>query len=791
MDQVLIFIALAIGLLMLNRQRVELSDIRRILDELRGRRDTDPHDAPETSEPTSLASSSVPPTRTSEATAPVQLRPSVGDVPGSVHDEPEDDTEPDAAPVIPKIPVTPKIELPYRTPAAQAASSTTAAPTPEPESTPTPASPPTATTSEARAKLESFIGGRLLLVIGVIAVLLALAFLFKLGIDRGFIGPAARLALGVTAGLLALLGGDRLRARGYRVYGHAIMGAGLGALFLCTFVAALRYDFINREMAFVLSALLAAAGSALAIWRDAPLLAWLGFLGGFMAPALLGRNEDSLGALTAWLMLLQLGVTAVLVARPWVGLDVFAAAASLFYVVMWRERWYSPDDLGRLSLTLGALQLGLLLLSLAPAWIGRRAPPPHALLLLVVGTLAVFGIAHPSCWPEHRLGLAAACAGLGLLALLISRAFERRHGVDELVVPTLHGLGLGALTVAIGLALRDDALPIAWAASAVVAMFIGVRAQRPVFRVSSGVMLALAIITVIDRPYPWHEADFTPVFNATFLSMLAPCLALLIIARLLERSTSAPARRDELLYPVLGLRVAGAWGCALILGLEVEQTSSAVTGISELTRGVVVALTPLMSAYAMLCALIWGRREPNPGLIPAGPFFASVVLALIALSHSQSAGFTPVFNGLFGAGLTAALAAVAIGRLCPEPMRRIGWVVSGVLPLALLTREIHAWGQLNEFAELSRSQLRLFAQMGISSLWTAYGTVLLVAGFRRELTSLRWAGLSLLLITVGKVFLFDLAQLDTLYRVGSFLVLGVLLVGASFLYQRGRARDTN
>jgi hypothetical protein len=49
-----------------------------------------------------------------------------------------------------------------------------------------------------------------------------------------------------------------------------------------------------------------------------------------------------------------------------------------------------------------------------------------------------------------------------------------------------------------------------------------------------------------------------------------------------------------------------------------------------------------------------------------------------------------------------------------------------------------------------------------------------------------WARSLLLLVTVGKVFLYDLAALTALYRVGSFIGLGLLLLVAAGLWQRMR-----
>jgi hypothetical protein len=72
--------------------------------------------------------------------------------------------------------------------------------------------------------------------------------------------------------------------------------------------------------------------------------------------------------------------------------------------------------------------------------------------------------------------------------------------------------------------------------------------------------------------------------------------------------------------------------------------------------------------------------------------------------------------------------------------------------------------------------------------WGAQGVVLLLAGFPLRERRLRLAGLGLLLICVGKLFLYDLRHLELPFRILSFVVLGVILIGVSFLYSRFRDR---
>ncbi len=71
-----------------------------------------------------------------------------------------------------------------------------------------------------------------------------------------------------------------------------------------------------------------------------------------------------------------------------------------------------------------------------------------------------------------------------------------------------------------------------------------------------------------------------------------------------------------------------------------------------------------------------------------------------------------------------------------------------------------------------------------SALWMAYGAMLMVVGFWRRSAFVRWQALVLIAITVVKVFVYDVSELDRGYRIVSFIVLGALLLGISFVYQR-------
>jgi len=72
---------------------------------------------------------------------------------------------------------------------------------------------------------------------------------------------------------------------------------------------------------------------------------------------------------------------------------------------------------------------------------------------------------------------------------------------------------------------------------------------------------------------------------------------------------------------------------------------------------------------------------------------------------------------------------------------------------------------------------------------------LLAVGFVRRVPSVRWAGLFIFAVTVGKAFLHDMAGLKEIYRILAFFILAVLLGLAGWAYQRiqldRQSRETN
>jgi uncharacterized membrane protein len=72
----------------------------------------------------------------------------------------------------------------------------------------------------------------------------------------------------------------------------------------------------------------------------------------------------------------------------------------------------------------------------------------------------------------------------------------------------------------------------------------------------------------------------------------------------------------------------------------------------------------------------------------------------------------------------------------------------------------------------------------ISVLWTLFSVMLMIKGFKDNVSYIRILSLVLFFITLIKVFLFDISKIDTPYRILSFIILGVVMIGSSYLYHK-------
>src|SRR5579883_3202215 len=382
----------------------------------------------------------------------------------------------------------------------------------------------------------------------------------------------------------------------------------------------------------------------------------------------------------------------------------------------------------------GLALLLAVLFALATETLARRVPRPGA-----AATQAIF-----------------ACASIASLALALTFALEK-----------------GWLTIALALMVPG----IAWVAA---------RRPLPMLRSLAGIVVALVVARVAFEPrIVGAEVGETPIFNWLLYGYGVPAVAFWTGGHLLrQRADDAPARSVDAAAILFTVLLAFLEIRHLMTGGNVYAHGS---GLAEVALQVCVGL-------AGAIGLEWLRGRTRSivhdvgAIVIAGLALGGIVFGLLIAENPVITG-EPVGEGLLnlillGYGLPAmlAIALALIARTTrPMPYRAIAATTSVVLALAFLSLEVT---RAYHGSVLTAGARTAAEQYTYSAVWLGFGVVLLLVGIALASKPARLASAAVVLLTVAKVFLIDMADLTGAWRALSFIGLGLVLVGIGFLYQR-------
>lgn len=244
---------------------------------------------------------------------------------------------------------------------------------------------------------------------------------------------------------------------------------------------------------------------------------------------------------------------------------------------------------------------------------------------------------------------------------------------------------------------------------------------------------------------------------------------------------------------------AAAFACARLVGGDWPESRQLLDGAAALLGAYLaaavldgVAVAAAWGAVALGCAIA-ARPIRSRELVLAAGAYGSLALAHALIYEAPPEAF------LYGAdNMIAAVIALAASAAAPLALAKLGWLdrqsrvitaTTGALTvLYLASVAIVTALDAGEAQAVLDLGVRQQGQALVSALWGVVGVAALVTGLRRDMRELRLGALLLLFATAAKVFVFDLAALTSIYRVASFVALGLLLLAGSFAYQRLRPR---
>ena len=593
--------------------------------------------------------------------------------------------------------------------------------------------PPPPMLSEPAQSLESRLGSQVFNMIGIFAIIIGTSWFLKLAIERGWIGPVARVLIGLGAGAGIVVWSETFRRKGLKAFSHSLKAIGSSVLYLSLWAAFQLYHLLPAEVALFAMVLVTAWNGFMAWSQDAELLAGYGLLGSFLTPLLLSTGGNHEGFLFTYLGAIDLAILVLVRYRPWRRLLLPAFAATVAYFIGWYAEFFHSGFIN--------------------VWTSQSTETAGFIVWLFV-MFAVVSMKHFTTQPADT---------------------------TEVIVPVLVPLANAAfLSLALYSVLQDSGLhtSLAWLMVALAALYLGLMRLQAT-PVATAIHLTCAVV-FLTIAIPLKASGHTLT-----TSWLVEGLVLYWAATRVESESGAPAI-------VLSALSLGGYALGLVsLALdwlwvgEIQEFFNANLGAAMVAVSALAGLAWLASSR--------GEQKGSPGTLFIALGAIDCVALLLTLRELAESSYylrhiafanAEFATALVGLVVLAGVAWIANRLSAAEEdvfagcatVAGVTLVLFNLLTVLSIEHEIGALWNTTDNA-LQRS-------LAISGFLMLYCAILLTAGFWRRSAFVRWQALALLVFTIGKVFFYDISGLSQGYRVASFLALGALLMGISYAYQK-------
>ncbi|CAM5763599.1 hypothetical protein LMIY3S_00866 [Labrys miyagiensis] len=614
--------------------------------------------------------------------------------------------------------------------------------------------------------------------LAVTATLAALLYGFVLidvaGEDTGVV-VAYVLALTVLVGAVLIY--EPHRGRSYQSFDWVGVGA-LGGLSILALAFADAGFFSHETLATLLVVMAAALASALAF--DA------------LAPAAVAAGLVGLACLWIWPVDSQIAADPVMLLPGHLYLPFLMPDALQVYLEM-------------------AIIPAAVLFAATTASLMRqpRALQPGLALALAGAGTPVFALATAYLRIESfrsSLPFGAVAAGLALLFALTTERFLRMEAGRASADQPRSAVGAGsslhavasccAVALTLAFVIADSPLTLAFGLSGLGAAWVSTLRPLPALRwcAAGFVLLVLGRLGgawmlaggFLDHFPDWREIALRYAIPAAaiytgglllrrsrvdlpaaILDLGAVILASIAATFAIRLGVRGPA---EALDPGMSLTEAGLYATLAFVATVVLVFRSSAT-----TSPVYRIAAPVATVLGLCLALVGPLIVANPQIdwtpVAGGAFFNTLLPGYV-LPGLAAAGAALAWRW-YGQGVGKGIDSGAFRALCG-----VSAFVLGFFYVTLEVRKIFAGGVPGFSIESSAEN------WGYTIAWLLYGVALLALGIWARAVPIRFASALVIMLSVIKAFLFDLSELEGIWRALSFIGLGAALIGIGLVYQR-------
>ena len=651
--------------------------------------------------------------------------------------------------------------------------------------------------------LEKFIGENLINKIGIGVLVLGISFLVKYAIGRNWVSEVGRVSIGLLCGVLLILFAHRLR-NSYRSFSSVLAGGSIAVFYFTIAFAFHQYNLIGQTAAFVLMIVITAFAVLLSLLYNRLELAVIATVGGFLTPFMVSTGEGNYIVLFTYLIILNTGLLLLSYFKRWPSINIIA----FFFTVLIYGGWLSSvliDNNPRVSYSLALLFatvfylifLGMNMLYQVKNKLVFKAIDFSILLLLNATYYAAGMLLLDEIESGKYQGLFT--LSVGVVNLALAWYFFRRQNTDRNFLYLLIGLTLTFLSLTIPIQLEGHAITMFWSAEFVLLFWLYQRSRIQIFQYAS---LLVAVLAAGSLFMDWEQAvgesqHLVLIFTGIkgIVTNLVAVVAFVVYALLLDRE-----KEDlPLQMPPLGLKRL-AWVAATVI-----LYMTCIYGVNLYFKELDSYSIPniyhrLITTLFVLGYYIWLQKRHTG----ASAFLHTGALMIYLSYHVFSFGMTSevrdevlltnngwqhlVFHWV-GVGIAVYLMYYTIRqfRASAKPfisVNRFSWLMS-IAAILFLSLELMQLFVVVGFRPDNIYYLEeQYNKGGLSIVWAVSSFALMWLGMHYRNKTLRIISLTLFAIVLIKLFFADLVGISEAGKIVAFILLGVLLLTVSFMYQR-------
>ena len=682
---------------------------------------------------------------------------------------------------------------------------------------PSPAPAPGPQHDKKKTTLEEFIGGNLTSKVGILITIIGIFIGAKYAIENNLVNPRVRVIMGYVNGLILVGIAIRLRKK-YEQYSAVLMGGGLAVLYFITYIAYSFYSMLPQMTAFGLMLLFTAGTVYAALLYNRIIIAHLGLIGAYAIPILLSDQSGRYAVMFAYIAIINAGILVLSLKKNWKSLFYAAFVFTWLIYLSWYLFEYEPRHFSIAYSFLGFYFVIFYATFLAYKLIKKEQYNISDVAILLSNAFIFYGVGYSildsSAEMSWMVGLFTVINAF--IHLIVSVVIKKLQLADKALFYLLVGLVITFITIAIPVQLDGNWVTLLWTMEAMLVFIIGRTQSRPGYESLGVALIILAMISLSEDWSQFHPGmasgyfgkevplnSFTPFFNIIFFTGLFVCAAYGAIIYLhhwkkldtpAAEMTAVPAFYEYILpglmllltYLVFLLEIQSYF----VLAYRNVDDRSLEMELFNFNTGLLY--TMVFTAILTFINMRWIKKAIL-GTVAIPLSFVAIVLfltrglnALNDLADTYLAG-GQLYFGVWVIVLRYALIAATVLLLLLGQrafsivskevlLRRYYGAAIHLAILALISYEYLLWmdtgGSGNEY------------KLGLSIVWSVYALFLVVAGIIKKKKHWRLTGIAFFVVTLVKLFTYDLSQTTTISKTISFISLGAILLLVSYLYNR-------